>query len=377
MRIDTVGFRQVRIPLNFQFRQSNNSGTSSSASAIVELHMADGVTGYGESCPRSYVTGESMADVAQDVQQLRSQLVSEPIHSPAELQQKLTSWAGLGIGASTRCALELAWLDAWSRSQGRSLQELLGITTGISLSYSMVLPLLSSRTLAGLLQGLAHLRPPAIKLKVDENQSGNLTCIEVIREHYGPEMPIRVDVNGGWTRDQAKVFLPELLDAGIQSFEQPLDPADLEGLQQLTQLFGDEVLIMADESLLGPESARYLLENRICNHFNLKISKLGGLLSSLEVYQLAAEHGIACQLGAHFGETSLLTSAGALLAAMVDGKLSACEGALGQFLLSADICEPSIQQDRYGKLTLQELWRSPGLAGSMRQDQIAAFTVAQ
>lgn len=117
------------------------------------------------------------------------------------------------------------------------------------------------------------------------------------------------------------------------------------------------------------------LENRICNHFNLKISKLGGILSTLNVFELAQQHGVPCQLGSHFGESSLLSSAGALLAAKVEGKLTSCEGALGELLLAKDITSPGIQVVKDGTLCLAHLWQKPGLVDEVLPERLELFTV--
>lgn len=374
MQIQSVHFRPISIPLNFQFKQSNNSGTSKSLSAIVELHTAEGVIGYGESCPRTYVTGERMVDVTRDVARLNEELGGKRIDTPEALVQQLGSWAKNGIGPSARCAVELAWLDAWSRTQQASLGELLGITYQESLAYSLILPLVSPGTLEQLLKKIAVLQPPAIKLKAGQDQEANLAKVRLLQDHFGPAISIRLDVNGGWTFQEAQKYIPDMLALGVNSFEQVVEPKDLESMQELTRLFGSQARIMADESLLTLDGAKYLLEKQICNHFNLKISKLGGIFSSLEIYKLAQEYGVPCQLGAHFGETSLLTSAGAILAGLVKGELSACEGALGEFLLSRDISQPSIRQAADGSLSLAGLWNKPGLVDQVQQDRLDAFT---
>ena len=67
---------------------------------------------------------------------------------------------------------------------------------------------------------------------------------------------------------------------------------------------------------------------------------------------MAQEHGIGCQLGAHFGETSLLTAAGLVVASLAE-PLSSLEGAFGENLLERDVCEEALQFGEGGKLTLR------------------------
>lgn len=340
---------------------------------IVELVTEDGVRGYGESCPRTYVTGEKINDVVRDLARIRQEMLHRPIASPEQLQERIRSWWGSKIGPSTRCALELAWLDAWSRTRQKSLREILSLTFREDLTYSLVLPLLSPAGLEKILERIARFQPAAIKLKAGNREEDNMARITILRSAYGPDIPIRLDVNAGWTREEATRFIPAMLDLGIHSFEQPLAPGDHPGLQKLTREFGADARIMADETLLDLEGAEKLIHEKICNHFNLKISKLGGLFSSLDIFRLARENGIPCQLGAHFGETSLLTSAGALLAGLADGELTACEGALGGFLLSRDIAQPCIQHRPDGSLSLSDLWQHPGLVDEVSAERIREF----
>ncbi|MCB0633055.1 MAG: enolase C-terminal domain-like protein [Saprospiraceae bacterium] len=374
MKILFLRYREMHIPLKVQFKQSNNSGANRSYSFILELETVDGVKGYGESCPRTYVTGESMEDVIRDLSVIQPGLIGREIPTYDSFKVELEHWYQQGIGPSIRCALELAWLDAWSRTENTPLPDLLGVRRIDSISYSLVLPLLQPEQLAGLLDRLKAFQPPALKLKVDRDQERNLANIRTLRAHYGDHFSIRVDVNGGWSLEEAERYIPQMMDLGVTSFEQPVAAEALSDMQTLTRLFGKEARIMADESLLDIKNANYFLQEKICNHFNLKISKLGGIRPALKIYRLAESYQVPCQLGAHFGETSLLTAAGALLATLVSGKLTACEGALGEFLLDGDVCSPSMQHDLKGNLDLSRYWQEPGLTPPVLPERLEAYS---
>src|SRR5690606_22528882 len=113
-------------------------------------------------------------------------------------------------------------------------------------------------------------------------------------------------------------------------------PDQDEAAARLQRHFGDDLCLMADESVTTLATARRLIRTQACRRFNLKVSKHGGLFNTLAIYRLAREHGIGCQLGAHFGETSILTAAGILFAALA-GPLEALEGGLGTHLLEHDL----------------------------------------
>ena len=296
MRIDQVVLREVSIPLKFQFSQANNT-TSTSDSAILELITEDGVSGFGEACPRLYVTGESMQDVKNDLNLIIPKLKTHPIESVEDIQARIKKWESLGIGPSTRCCMELALLDAWSRTEKMPIFQLLGGQTAPEkITYSLVLPLIKPKYFELLLENIGVFQPASIKLKVDSGLSENLERIRLIRGCFSEEIPLRVDVNAGWTLEEAMKFIPEFLKIGITSFEQPLEADQLEGMAKLTAQFGQDARIMADESLTSFALAEKLIAEKCCNHFNLKISKLGGLQRALDIYRLGQEHDIPCQL---------------------------------------------------------------------------------
>lgn len=360
MKITQLRLREVKIPLRYQFSQSNNAGASHSHSAIVEVHTEGGATGYGESCPRTYVTGEDMGAVQKDMQTLSPELKGATIGSAEEIKQKLNEWEEAGIGPSARCALELALLDALSTTDGKPLTELLGSKPPETLHYSLILPLLRPSSLEQLLPQVRQFSPPAVKLKVDAKLEETTEKINLLRSFFGKGLSIRVDANAGWTPQQAEKIIPRLIEQGVTSFEQPLPASQWAELAGLTRQFGKDARIMADESLISRQKAQFLIEKGCVNHFNLKISKLGGLFSSLEVCRLAEKHGVPSQLGAHFGETSLLTAAGLLLSGLT-GSLTAHEGAMGAFLLEEDITQPPITMGLDGNLDSREALPKAGL----------------
>lgn len=355
MQINNLHLHHFQVPLKFQFSQANNAGTRRSDSAILELNTSSGVTGFGEACPRSYVTGESMESMRKDLQQIQAKLFDPSIEEIEDIKLLLIQLEADGIGNSTLCAIELALLDALAKSKQKTMLELFLVPPSAvqdEFDYSLILPLLKPEHMEPLLAKLSQTRFKHIKLKISQDQKANIQNIKLIQACFGEGFSIRVDVNGGWELDQAMTYIPELIEQGVRSFEQPLAASDLEGLRQLTALFGKDVQIMLDETLIQTKQAKIFCEQGIGNHFNLKLSKLGGIFRSLEVAKVAANFGIPCQLGAHFAETSILTHAGIILAQLAPS-LTHMEGAMGTLLLGHDITPRPLQIDWSGKLNYQ------------------------
>lgn len=347
IQIEKIEYKQVHIPLKFQFAQSNNV-TSQSDTILLSIQTPDGLKGLGETCPRKYVTGESADSVFNDLKVIGNYLKQLSFNSLEDIQYLVTKELPGKIGLSTICAIELALLDLWTKINDRNIIEVLG-GQHRTIQYSGIVPLVKIKYLELVLQQLKYFQFKQVKLKVDTALQDSLERIKLIRSALGEDVSIRLDANTAWTYDEARQFIPAYLAEGINSFEQIFPKEQVQKLGKITAEFGQDAFIMADESLSSFEDAHYLIQRGLCNAFNLKISKNGGLFNALRIYKLAKSFNISCQLGAHFGETSLLTRAGVWLSTLAPN-LQANEGGFGTYLLEKDVVSPGIQIDEHGQI---------------------------
>jgi L-alanine-DL-glutamate epimerase-like enolase superfamily enzyme len=75
---------------------------------------------------------------------------------------------------------------------------------------------------------------------------------------------------------------------------------------------------------------------------NIRVSKMGGLMRSLDVVDAARAAGIGIIVGAQVGETSVLTRTALTVARAAAGSLMAQEGGFGTLLLERDVCDPPL-----------------------------------
>lgn len=343
MKIHKIAVRYIRIPLRIRFSQSNNT-TQASSSVILEIQTAEGHYGYGECCPRSYVTGESPQSVAADITGISQLLRKQDFSSVSEIQTFLAEQLSLIIGLSSLCAVELALLDAWGKENETNLVQELAGNQHIAVHYSGVIPMADEKGTRKILSQLKRFDFKDLKLKVSKDLADSLEKISIIKEELGQDISLRIDANNSWEYEDAMKQIPAMLEQGIHTFEQVLPPAKLEEMRRVTESFGNEADIMADESITNFASLEFLLQHKVCNYFNLKISKNGGVFQSLKLYTKIQQAGLSCQLGAHFGETSILSAAGLLFSSLAPN-ISRHEGAYGTHLLEGDICETPIMFD--------------------------------
>jgi len=154
--------------------------------------------------------------------------------------------------------------------------------------------------------GLTH-----FKVKVTSPE--DIERVRAVRDAVGPAASIRVDVNGAWDPSTAVAILPDLARVGVECVEEPLRPGPVEVLARLRAQ--SPLPLMADESLVTLQDARALAAARAVDHFNLRISKCGGLARCIAISKIAAESDIGVQVGCQVGETAVLSAAGRHLSA--------------------------------------------------------------
>lgn len=363
MQITSFAIYPYRVPLRIRFSQANQS-TQSSDSVLLQLSDKND-HGYGEACPRPYVTGEDFGSVERDLQRLLPSLLRRTFSSFADIQVFIFQEAARVLPPAARCLLEIALLDLWGKTQQQSLSYALGIRHARQVHYSGIVPLDQPEKLPKILPILKAFAFKELKLKVSHRLSDCLAMVNWVKMHWGEAFPIRVDANTGWTYEQALELIPALIEAGVQVIEQPLPIAQDQQMIDLCRRFGSSVKLMADESLTTFSSGERLVEQGCFNHFNLKISKNGGILSTIKLYRYLQANGYTAQLGAHFGETSILTAAGLWVAAAAPD-LIAHEGGLGTWLLERDIQEKSLRMNQEAKLSLAAI-SGHGLGLSVRR----------
>lgn len=137
-----------------------------------------------------------------------------------------------------------------------------------------------------------------LKMKVGSMPfDAELDWLKALREEAGPEVVLRTDANGafskpekGWTPMRKLEALAEL---GFHSIEQPLAPTEQEALSDLCKR--SPLPIALDESLIGVGSAKEkeaLLNTIRPQYLVLKPSLLGGFRSSQEWIDAAEARGI-------------------------------------------------------------------------------------
>ena len=347
----------LHIPFNRAFVHSKTS-RSTSDSVVVRLTGSDGLRGYGEGLPREYVTGEDVAGVVEtlkdrigpEVMKLEFgsgvRAVEQIGYFVQEWTERLSKGTGIVAWNATMCALEIALLDWAFKRSGESIASWLGPVRG-HVTYTGLIdatdPQIAHATSERYMQaGFTNLK---VKVGVEKD----VERLQAVRDVAGKNVDIRMDANGAWSGPEAVSALNQLRAFDITAVEQPVAASDLVGMRQVREETGLDVI--ADESLVTLEDARKLINENACDVFNVRVSKCGGLISSLRIAEHGLEAGVKVQVGAQVGETSLLSAAGRHLAAHLP-QVEYVEGSFGTHLLSEDITRDPVMFGYEGRESL-------------------------
>src|SRR5258706_763950 len=338
--IESVTIYKLAIPFHQAFHHATQSRTESDA-IVVRIKDRSGATGYGEALPRSYVTGEASDSAIAHIRDVlvpavfsQSWIPGWPLFDTlAAVHREWTRSTQSTVIAwnAAFCAIELALLDWCLKSLDSALADFLPPARR-DVIYIGVISSDQPAEAAALAKRMVKFGLRQLKIKV--GTADDYERVLAVRQAVGPDVALRADANGAWSANQAIPQLNRLAPFNLQVIEQPVAANDIVGLKRVWRETG--IPTMADESLVTQDQARELIEKRACDYFNIRLSKNGGITSSLAIAQLAADNGIKIQVGAQVGETAILSAAGRTFAAHLP-ELACAEGSFGTWLLSEDV----------------------------------------
>jgi muconate cycloisomerase len=350
MRVCRAEAFLVRLPLRLTVSHAL-AARRESTNLLVRLSDDNGNEGWGEGVPRDYVTGEvAETSFAFLTEQLLPALLGGRIEGPDQVLEAVAGSIAPSPGTQTGCcAAELALFDLAGKAFAQSAAAWFGGRRRETVRYSVVLPLLSVAETAAFLAGVRALGMRHLKVKAEGERWPE--ALAEARRALGYAVTIAVDANGSWDLDAAVAHLRRMEHYGVAWVEQPL-PRGRE--HEIPILAGrSSIPIMVDESLTTVEEAELLIRQGGCGLFNLRVSKLGGLVPSQRVAQLAGDSGVRLQVGCQVGESSLLSAAGRLFAATLPG-YEALEGSYGTRLLESDVTNEPMEFGPGGEAVVQQ-----------------------
>jgi L-alanine-DL-glutamate epimerase-like enolase superfamily enzyme len=338
--LKTIQASSLLIPFKLAFKHAS-AERATTQTLWVEASAHDGMTGFGEGCPREYVTAESLQSaqgfVAAHLQDWLSTIVDVATLADwvarhrAEIDQNPAAWT----------AVELALLDLIGKVGNKSVEALLGLPQlSGSFRYTAVLGDASPRQFEAQLAHYLQAGFRDIKIKLSGDRMRDAGKVHALSSAHIAPQAVRADSNNLWTDPEVAMRDLGALDFPFFALEEPLRAGDYQGMHRLARELDTRIVL--DESLLRADQLDHFSDSADRWIVNLRVSKMGGLLRSLELVRELRRRGLRAIIGAHVGETSLLTRAALTVAHSARDILVAQEGAFGTHLLSTDVIEAPI-----------------------------------
>src|SRR5688572_6782535 len=205
-RIRELRFAVLAIPFKVAFRHASAERAETS-SVWVESVSAGGVVGRGESCPRLYVTGETIESAQAFFSRHETALCAHVVD-----RDSLRSWMGerreeLDGSPAAWCAIELAILEMLAIESRVTIEGLLALPRlAGKFQYTAVLGDMSHEAFQATAGQYRRQGFTDVKVKLSGTLDRDREKIALLRQW--PGIRVRVDANNLWrTADDAITFL--------------------------------------------------------------------------------------------------------------------------------------------------------------------------
>lgn len=293
MRIVSLRARAWTLPLRAPFVIAQRTAHEAQ-NVLVSVAAEAGLTGWGESAPVGYVTGESVASVLAAIEAVGERFRGQPIDRLGPLWER----AGrlLSDAPTARAGLEMALADVWARHWSLPLWQFFGGSRG-TLTTDLTIPIVAPDE-AGTLAAEAWaegFRDLKIKVGGDAGHEADGERVAAIME-AAPQARLRIDANQAFTPDGAVAFAQSLarLGAPIDLIEQPVAKEDVAGLKYVRERVN--VPLFADEAARDVPSVLRLLQEDAVDGVNIKLMK-SGLAGAIQSIALCRAAGKKLMLG--------------------------------------------------------------------------------
>lgn len=346
MTVRPIELFHLRIPFKRKYKHSLAERAETS-NLVVKINTSEGVTGWGETIPREYLTGETVESAARFIKERFPPNLPSPCFKSAQdvsdYLQGMSYECDPTRAMAALCGLELAVLDAAGKYFNISAGNAVGNILQNKIHYTAPIDAGSLRKVKkrAWLFRLAGFRD----FKVKVGGPDDVAAVAAVRRIAGKRANIRIDANCAWSAEEAVAKLREMSRFGISSVEQPVEARDLVGMREVRERSG--VPVMADESLCTMDDAKALVAEKACDIFNVRLAKCGGMLACKRLIDFARENNIQVQLGCLVGETGILSAAERIFAGRVEGVIHH-EFSFPCFLLEKDIVENPVSVGYHG-----------------------------
>ncbi len=296
-----VSYKIYNLPFKYPFTISKGTKTHQ-PTLIVQLEFF-GLKGYGEAPAISYYN-IPIEKMVSDLELKKNFIEKFSFSDPERYWHYLHHL--FPNNPFLVCALDMAGWDIYGKLKGKQLHKLWGLDTEKSPLTDFTIGMDNMETMV---KKMKEKPWPVYKIKL--GSENDIEIVSALRKETNALF--RVDVNAGWTLDEAIIKIPLLKELGVELIEQPLAKDNWEEMKILYKesslpLFADESCVKEDDVL------------KCVDHFhgiNIKLTKCSGITPARRMIAQAKDLNLKTMVGC-MNESSVGTAAIAQLAPMLD-----------------------------------------------------------
>jgi o-succinylbenzoate synthase len=369
MKVEAITLREIRMPL-VHFFETSFGRTTERRILLVTAHVvcvnSGGVDGWGECVAgeHPFYNEESIDTAWYAIEHyLAPALLGRSIEHGRDCAPLFARVRGHRMA---KAALENALWDAEAQAANVPLWKLLGgtrreipcgVSIGIQDSVEQLLEKISVELAAGYR-----------RIKVKVKPGWDINVLERIRERW-PSILLSCDANSAYSLDDVE-HLKQFDRFQLLMIEQPLWNDDIYFHARLQKELSTAICL--DESIHHARDARTALELGACRILNIKVGRVGGFASAIEVHDVAQASKIPVWCGGML-ETGIGRAHNIALSTLEGFSLPGDVSASRRYW-KEDIIDPEVEVTADGFIRVPD---APGRGYRLKEELIEALTVRQ
>jgi len=297
----------------FKFFEGPRGEPLGRQAVVVKITAEDGTVGWGQSVPVNKWSYETLETVQSTIERyLAPVLVGQNAFDLGAIQSTMTTFIAPSFSTGQpicKAGLDLALFDL----TGKLLQQTAGQRWKRKSRHKVTLSwTLNPRKLddvpgmidEGRRRGYQH-----FNVKIAPDPKFDLDLCRMVKRLV-PDAFLWADANGGYDEATALQVAPQLADAGVDVFEQPVRPNRISGLQKLKKQ--GALPIILDEGVVSSVELEEFIKLSMCDGLAIKPARCGGLTEARRQIELLARYDLMF-LGSGLTDPDLSLAASLLL----------------------------------------------------------------
>ncbi|HYG99799.1 MAG TPA: o-succinylbenzoate synthase [Terriglobales bacterium] len=363
MKLEAITIRELRMPL-VHFFETSFGRTYERQVMLVTVHCAGGLEGWGECVAgeQPFYSEESVETAWHIITRyVAPMVIGKTLSGGRDVPALVARVRGHRMAKG---AVENAIWDAEATERNQPLWRLLGgtrreIPCGVSIGIQDSVEQLLDKIAIELSAGYQ-------RIKVKVKPGWDIDVLSRIRARW-PKIMLSCDANSAYTLEDIE-HLKRMDEFGLLMIEQPLWNDDIVLHAKLQQQI--KTAICLDESIHHARDARVAAETGACRIINIKVGRVGGFSSALDVHDTCKAHNIVNWCGGML-ESGVGRSHNIALSTLENVSLPGDVSASKRYW-KEDIIEPEVEVSSEGLIYVSD---KPGRGFALRKDLIEKLTV--